>query len=169
MIISSKTPKEKMLELGKHCSRSNHCCQFSSGYLAEGDLQQIAKFMQISEDELKSGYLEEVSLFNKKVLRPKRVKGGKPYGNCVFLTANGCSIHEVKPLHCRVYTCRPYGFDLTQWFYLNHVLDKDDPQALREYAQFLKFQEPIPGGSLEELVPDKDKLKRILNYERLER
>jgi Fe-S-cluster containining protein len=106
-------------------------------------------------------------MFNKNVLKPKSLENqGKPYGPCVFLDPEqGCKIHRVKPLHCRLYTCKPYGFDLTQWFYLNYLVDPSDPASVREYAEFLKFNEPIPGGSLEELVPDKEKLAKMLSYE----
>ena len=48
---------------------------------------------------------------------------------------------------------------------MNHVVDKDDPEAIRQWAQFLKNNDPIPGGHLEERVPDKEKLRKIMNYE----
>ena len=165
MIISKKTPKHKVLELGKQCDRSNHCCRFTTGFLAEDDLQKISKFLNISEKELRDNFLQEVKMFNTMALRPKSIKGDKPYGPCVFFDNTiGCKIHPVKPLQCKLYTCKSYGFDLTQWFYLNHLVNANDPHSVREYALFLKSNEPIPGGSLEELVPDKKRLKRILSY-----
>lgn len=164
MIVSRKTPKSKVLELGSQCERSNHCCSFTAGFLAEDDFDRIAEFLDISEEELHEK-LEDVTMFNTHAFRPKSLKGDKPHGPCVFLDEKGCQIHEVKPLHCKLYTCKPYGFDLTQWFYLNYLVNPDDPKSIREYAMFLKFNEPIPGGKLEELVPDKKKLKKILDYE----
>ncbi len=166
MIISKKTPKDKVLELGKHCDRSNHCCQFTTGFLAEDDLQNISRFLNISEKELRDNFLEEVKIFNTNALRPKSLKDKKPYGPCVFFDeTDGCKIHAVKPLHCKLYICKSYGFDLTQWFYLNYLINPKDPKSIREYAEFLKSNEPIPGGRLEELVPDKRMLKKMLNYE----
>ena len=164
MIVSRKTPKSKVLELGKQCERSNHCCSFTTGFLAEDDFDKIAEFLNISEKELREK-LEEVTLFNTRALRPKSLKGDKPHGPCVFLGENGCKIHPVKPLQCKLYTCKPYGFDLTQWFYLNYLVNPNDPKSIREYAMFLKFNKPIPGGELEEIVPNKERLKKILNYE----
>ena len=84
MIVSKKTPKHRILGLGKHCERSNHCCRFTTGFLAEDDLQNIADFLKISEKELRDKFLEEVKMFNTKALRPKSLKDKKPYGPCVF-------------------------------------------------------------------------------------
>lgn len=165
MIISKKTPKKRVLELGKRCDKSNHCCSYTTGFLAEDDATQIAQFLGISEEELKEKFLDEVKMFNTNVLRPKSIKSDKPHGPCVFLDENGCKIHEVKPLHCRLYTCQDYGFDLTQWFYLNHLVNPEDPQSVREYAMFLKQNKPIPGGELEEIVPSAREREKILNYE----
>lgn len=166
MIISKKTPKERVLELGKVCDMSNHCCSFTTGFLAEDDAKIIAEHLNISEEELKEKFLNEVTMFNTKVLRPKSLKTDKPHGPCVFLDKEiGCKIHEVKPLHCKLYTCQPHGFELTQWFYLNYLVNPKDPQSIREYAMFLQSNKPIPGGELKELVPDARERERILNYE----
>lgn len=165
MIISKKTPKERVLELGKVCEKSNHCCSFTTGFLAEDDASNIAKFLNISEEELRDRFLNEVIMFNTKVLRPKSIKTDKPYGPCVFLDKDGCKIHDVKPLHCKLYTCQPHGFDLTQWFYLNYLVDPKDPQSIREYAMFLQSNKSIPGGELEDLVPNAREREKILNYE----
>jgi Fe-S-cluster containining protein len=166
MIISRKTPKELVLQRGTDCRKDNHCCRYSTGYLIDEDHKRLAEFLKISESELKERYLTAVKLFNKVAYRPRSLKDKKPYGPCIFLDEKeGCKVHSVKPMHCRLYTCSPDGFDLTQWFYLNYLLDTDDPQAVREYAEFIRFHEPIPGGALEELIPDSQKLKKILGYE----
>lgn len=171
MIISKKTPKEIVLKLGGECDahsceKRSHCCSYTAGFLAEDDLKKIAAHLNLKEDELKEKYLEEKRMFNTLALKPKSLKKDKPYGPCIFLNnKEGCSIHSVKPLQCKLYTCKEYGFDLMQWFYLNHLVNPKDPQSVREYAEFLRFNEPIPGGTLEELVPDKQKLGKILSYE----
>ena len=54
---------------------------------------------------------------------------------------------------------------LEQWFTLNHFVNVDDPESIRQWAVYLKTHDTIQGGSLEELVPDKKLLKKILNYE----
>jgi len=170
MIISKQTPKEIVLKLGGECSAQNcgrrsHCCNYSTGFLAEGDLPRIARHLRMTEKALKEKYLDEKRMFNTAALKPKSIKGDKPYGPCIFLNSQGCLIHKVKPLQCRLYTCKDYGFDLMQWFYLNHLVNPDDPQSVREYAEFLKFNTPIPGGNLEEIVPDRQRLAKILNYQ----
>lgn len=171
MIISKKTPKEIVLNLAdecsaQHCKNISHCCSYSTGFLAEDDLKKIAAHLKIDEKVLKEKYLEEKRMFNTTALKPKSIKKDKPYGPCIFLNKDtGCMIHKVKPLQCKLYTCKEYGFDLMQWFYLNHLVNPEDPQSVREYAEFLRFNEPIPGGMLEELVPDSQKLDKILNYE----
>ncbi len=171
MIISKHTPKEIVLKLGEdcsseNCSKTSHCCSYSTGFLAEDDLPRIAKHLRMSEEKLKEKYLEEKRMFNTPALKPKSLKEDKPYGPCVFLNeSKGCMIHEVKPLQCRIYSCKEYGTDLMHWFYLNHLVNPKDPQSVREYAEFIKFSNPIPGGNLEELVPDSERLSRILSYE----
>lgn len=142
-----------------------------SGFLAEGDAQKLAAFLKISEEDCKKKYLEEVQLFNKIMYRPKikrqRLFGKKPYGQCIFFDRNkGCTVHAAKPLQCKVAMgCKEYGEELMIWFMLNHIIDVDDPESIRQYAAYLKTGgKTLSGGTLEELVPDKEKLKKILEY-----
>ena len=163
--ININTPRDEILELGKVCSRKNNCCKHGSGFLVDGDAKKIAKFLKISEKQLKDKYLEEKEQFNKKLWRPKLKTNGMPYGQCIFFKENGCEIHEVKPLQCRTGNCSLFGEDLSAWFLLNYILDKDDPESIRQYALYIKSGgKVISGGKLEEIVPDKEKLKKILNY-----
>jgi hypothetical protein len=138
-----------------------------SGLLAEDDGQNLAKFLNITEKELKEKWLEEVELFNNTLVRPKVQRKGKPYGQCVFYKDKKCSVHEAKPLQCKVSMgCRNYSEDLNAWFLLNHIINKHDPEAIRQYASYIKNGgHVIPGGQLEELVPDKEMLSKILSYE----
>lgn len=120
------------------------------------------------EREVKEKYLEEKGLFNTKLLRPKLKTTNKPYGECIFLENKRCKIHKVKPLQCKVGNCGRDGEMLSIWFMLNYLVNKDDPESIRQYADYLKSGgKIIPGGKLEELVPDKEKLKEILNFEQL--
>ena len=107
------------------------------------------------------------NLFNKTFFKPKLLKKDKPYGKCVFFDGNKCTIHPVKPLQCKTsINCKEYGEKLAKWFMLNHIIDVDDPESVRQYASYLKTGgKKLPGASLEELVPDKDRLKKILNFE----
>ena len=168
-MITKATPLSTITKLAPACSchACSHGCSMGSGMLAEGDEKHIAKFLGISEEELKQKFLEEQELLNKTMLKPRLERHGKPYGKCVFHDAKrGCTIHEVKPLQCKISMgCKPYSSDLTAWFTLNHVLDQHDPEAVRQYADYIAAGgHVIPGGKLEELVPDKKIRKKIMGF-----
>ena len=170
-MITKNTPLKEVLKLAApcQCNACNHGCKYGSGSLAEGDSKKIAEFLKISEEDLKKDFLEETELFNKKILKPRLLRQGrKPHGKCVFYDdGKGCTIHEVKPLECKTsIQCKDYGEDLSVWFMVNHVIDKSDPESIRQYAQYIKAGgKMIPGAGLENLVPDKEKLEKILSYE----
>lgn len=152
------------MELGKICQRKNNCCKHGSGCLVKDDLKNIAKFLGIDEKELKEKYLEEIEKFNTKLLRPKLVKKDRPYGPCIFFNDRGCKIHPVKPLECKIGNCSKYGQKLSIWFMLNHQVNVNDPESIRQYAIYLKTHPTIQGGKLGELVPDKERLRKILDF-----
>ena len=133
------------------------------------DAKNIAEFKGVGEEELNDKFLEETELFNTKLLRPKILRKGKPYGKCIFFDEEkGCTVHPVKPLQCRVSMgCKDYGEDISRWFMLNFQVNPDDPESVRQYAIYLKSNRPLPGGKLEELVPDRERLKKILNFKQL--
>lgn len=171
MLISKNTPLKEVLDLAApcRCNACSHGCKFGSGSLAGNDAEKIAKLLNIPEEDLKKGFLEEAELFGKKLLRPKLIReNGKPYGRCVFYDDEmGCTIHQAKPLECRAsISCRDYGEDLSIWFMLNHIIDTEEPESIRQYSQYIKSGgKLIPGASLKELVPDRERLRKILNYE----
>ena len=169
-MIHKNTPLKEVLELAApcRCNACNHGCKYGSGSLAGDDAKKIAAFLDIPEEELKKGFLVEVELFNKKLLRPRLImESNKPFGQCVFFDdEKGCTIHEVKPLECKTsIQCKDYGEELSVWFMVNHAVDTNDTESIRQFAQYIKSGgKLIPGASLEELVPDKEKLKKILSY-----
>ena len=170
-MIHKNTTLKEVLKLAApcRCHACNNGCKYGSGSLAGDDAKNIAKFLGISEEELKKRFLEEVELFNKKLLRPKLIREkNKPYGRCTFYDdEKGCTIHHVKPLECKTsINCKDYGEDLSVWFKVNFVVDTNDTESIRQYAQYIKSGgKVIPGASLQELVPDKEKLRNILSYE----
>ncbi|MBU0535964.1 MAG: YkgJ family cysteine cluster protein [Nanoarchaeota archaeon] len=166
--INRKTPLSEVLELGTTCSACGHCCRHGSGALVRGDLKKIAEKLGMKEDEVKEKYLEEIRKFNTILLKPKLIKSeGKPYGRCVFLTPESkCSIQEVKPLQCAIGNCTEHGEELNLWFTLNYYLNENDPESVRQYAVYLKCGgKTLPGWELENLIADKEKLRKILHYE----
>ncbi len=164
-MITKTTPLKDILELGRECKRAANCCRHGSGALAGDDLKNISGFLKITEKELKKEYLEEIEKFNTKRLRPKLKREGKPYGPCVFLDGKDCKIHHVKPLECKVGNCSKNGEKLSLWFMLNYFVNKNDPESIRQFSSYLKTGgKTLPGGKLEELVPEKNRLKKILSY-----
>jgi Fe-S-cluster containining protein len=167
-MITKDTPLKTVLKLGSECQRRGHCCRYGSGFLVKEDLDKIAEYLNISKQELISTYLEKSTKFNTSLYRPKTQKRNKPYGKCVFLRQeNVCIIHPVKPLHCKIMNCSKHSEALSDWFDLNFFVNPDDPHSIREWAIRLAIKPTIPGGRLHELVPDKDRLDKIFNYQDL--
>jgi len=157
--IRKSTPKEEILETGKECRRCNKCCKMGSGFFLDEQLPEVAEYLGIEVEKLKEDYLEEAERFNKKRYRPKSDNG------CIFLNEDGCSIHKVKPFECRISSCSDKSQAVSIWFALNYFVDEDDAESIRQYAIYLKTQPTIPGGRIEEIVKDKEKLRKYLSYE----
>ena len=167
MLVSKNTPMKAVLELGKiDCKGCSHCCRYGSGFLAENDAEKIAEFLRITKEELAGKFLEEGEKFNTRTLKPRLVKkGNMPFGKCVFLDeSRGCKIHEVKPLQCKIGNCGHHSADLQKWFDLKFFVNPRDPESVRQYALWLEFNEPLPGGNLHEIVPEMKRLREILSY-----
>ena len=47
----------------------------------------------------------------------------------------------------------------------NYFVNKDDPESIRQWNQYLKTQPTIEGGKLKDLVKNKKRLNKILNYD----
>ena len=168
--LTKNTPVEEVLKLSNPC-KCESCtvgCRHGSGFLVKEDIPRIAKFMGITEEVLKKDFLEEVEKFNTKKYRPKILRKDKPYGKCIFFDDEiGCKVHEVKPLECKISMgCKDFGENLSLWFMLNHFVNKDDAESVRQYASYLKTGgKTLRGAELKDLVPDKEKLKKILSLE----
>jgi len=164
-MITKHTTKEAVLKIANDCKQCGNCCKYGSGFVLENEIKQIADFLKISREKLKERFLDEKTMFNKKIHTFKTKQSSKPYGECIFLKNNTCKIHDVKPLNCRIASCNEYGEEVNEWFIVNHLLDTEDPVAIREWASRLKSKPTIPGAELNELVPDEKHLNRILNYQ----
>ncbi len=173
-IITKNTPKNDILEIAPACAckQCQHGCRYGSGILAKGDLEELSAFLKMTTDETKEKFLEETEQFNQTLLRPKilrKKKNGKQetHGQCIFFEEEkGCTVHEAKPLQCKVAMgCKPYGEDLMVWFMLSHIINKHDPESIRQYAQYIASGgKTIPGGELDSIITDKNQLKKILDY-----
>ncbi len=109
------------------CTRCGNCCHSQTGWLVPADLRAIAEFLNISQRQLISRYLVIDYLAQSEtgytfVWAPVRVNEftGTPlvtpgqrvpwryseeYAPCIFWQTKGCSIHQVKPLECKLYGC----------------------------------------------------------------
>lgn len=171
-MIRKNTPQERVLEQAPACGcdACSHGCHYGSGAFTDEQLPEVAEFLGVAESELKEHYLERVTKFNTTLWRPKvERKDSLPYGECTFFHDGKCSIHPVKPLECQVAMgCEEDGEDHILWFTLNHFVNPYDPQSVREWQTHLKTGgKTLPGGEVEDLVPDKETREKILNYERL--
>ena len=168
--LTKNTPLKEVLKLSHPC-KCDACtvgCRHGSGVFADDEIKRVAKHLQISEEVLKKEFLEEVEKFNTKKYRPKILRKDKPYGKCIFFDEEiGCKVHEVKPLECKISMgCKDYGEQLSIWFMLNHFVDKDDAESVRQFASYIKTGgKTLKGAELRDLVPDKEKLKKILKFE----
>ncbi|MFT4304729.1 MAG: YkgJ family cysteine cluster protein [Candidatus Woesearchaeota archaeon] len=179
--ITKFTPLNEILEFGNRCNKSGHCCSFGGGFVLKNEIEDIAKKLGIEKKDLIENYLDKKISFNTehyklkskknknnlKILSKKSKKIQLPFGPCVFLDENKlCKIHEHKPLHCKIGTCcKNVGEEVSLWFTLNYFVNPDDAESIRQWAIYLKTHPTIPGGELNEIVHDKDKLNKILNYE----
>jgi len=169
-VISKQTKKEEILKLVKDC-KCEKCetgCHFGSGTFQDEQLEDVAKFLKTDKEKLKEKYLEEIEKLNTKKYRPKILRKDKPYGNCIFFDKEKkCTIHEVKPFECKIASgCSEEGEEISIWFMLNTFLNEKDPESVRQYNTYLEAKgKTIKGGELNEVIKDKNMLKKILSYE----
>ncbi len=165
--ISKDTPIEYIRKLSETCEKCGHCCGFGSGFFTEEDVERVSKKVGLKKEVFKEDFLTETEIFNTRVYKAKGKDPDKHYGPCIFFDdGEGCTIHEFKPLHCSISKgCGGHGEYISEWFTLNYLVKPHDPESVRQWAQYLKTSETIPGGRLNELVPDKDRLRKILSYE----
>ena len=76
------------------------CCQVRGYvYLTEEDLRRAAAYVGLTAEAFEAKYV---------IRYPTLLRLRKPTSaQCHFLTASGCSIHEVKPTQCRLYPFWP--------------------------------------------------------------
>ena len=85
------------------CFRCGECCTRYQVLVEEGEIRQIADYLGITAEKLKSEYTDPRWPVPGKFLLRHRDNGG-----CIFLVHQGkqalCSIHTVKPRPCRDWT-----------------------------------------------------------------
>ena len=166
-MITAKTPLKKVLEIGKECSQCGHCCKHGAGFVSKNEIKKLAKHYGVKEETFIRKYLEETTIFNNTVFKFRTRKDGKPYGKCILYDEKkGCTIHRIKPLHCRIGNCKEHGQELSAWFTVNYLVNKNDPESIRQFNLYVKSGgKVLEGGKVKDLIPDKKLLQKILNYE----
>jgi len=87
-------PESQSTASGFQCRQCGECCQGRGGILPSPvERQLIARYLKISEAELRRDYLEPTPL-------GLAIKN-QPGGGCIFLAGTQCRIHPVKPRICR--------------------------------------------------------------------
>jgi len=173
-MIRKDTPVKDALRLGncehgKDCPKCKEGCQQGSGCFSPDQIPTAAKFLNSSEETFKKVWVEPVMRFNTTLFRPKIKREGKHSGTCVFFdNDHGCMVQDVKPIECRISNHGEHGEALHLWFTLNYFVNPNDPQGVREWANYIESGGVvIPGGSLNELVPNQNVLKKIMEYKML--
>jgi len=95
-------PKSPNDELHFACQPGcTKCCDMEGFvYLTEEDLKKAAKFLNLPPAEFEQRYVYRTA--HQRRLRKPRAS------QCTFLTAEGCSIHAVKPTQCRLFPFWPH-------------------------------------------------------------
>lgn len=83
----------------KGCTKC--CTRRGAVYLTESDLQRASEYLNMPPAEFEARYV----IRYRHLLRLRRPANRD--NNCIFLNADGCSIHEVKPTQCRTYPFWP--------------------------------------------------------------
>ncbi|MCK4670851.1 MAG: YkgJ family cysteine cluster protein [Nanoarchaeota archaeon] len=164
MIITKDTKRPVMIRAAE-CRQCGNCCRHGAGIVLSQEIPRIAKHLRMSKAKFAGKYLVETDMFHTDVHKFKQEKSNLPSGSCVFFSNGRCKIHIVKPLFCKITTCSSHGDEAVVWYYLNYLVNPEDPESIRQWAQYLTVGKNIPGGELKYLVPDRSKLKKILNYQ----
>ena len=94
-----------MTALRFECQRgcTNCCRQKGFVYITESDLVRIAAFLKLSAAEFERRFVYRT----RHLLRLRMPK----HSQCHFLREDGCSIHPVKPVQCRIFPFWPELMD----------------------------------------------------------
>lgn len=95
--MKSSAPEGYQFECQKGCTA---CCRTHGYvYITEEDLIRIARFLKLKPEEFEARYVYRT----RHLLRLRKPRGSQ----CHFLNENGCSIHPVNPVQCRLYPFWP--------------------------------------------------------------
>lgn len=165
--ITKTTPVSKILKLASECKQCGYCCNHGAGFVLKDEIKELARNFKLKEEEFIKKYLEETRLFDNIVYKFKTKKEkSKHYGVCILYKEGiGCTIHKIKPLHCKVGNCNEHGEYLSAWFTVNYLVKPTDPNSVRQFNIYINSGgKVIEGGELKDIVPDKKTLKKILDY-----
>lgn len=93
------------------CHTCQSACTTRPGWFLPGEIEKVARFLEISPQDLFDKYLVADNTFDDFwILAPAQLHAEpgheapfEPRGTCIFLKNGKCEIHEVKPYECREY------------------------------------------------------------------
>ncbi len=153
-MIRKNTPKKEVLKIAENCKGCGTCCTHDGCFVLSEETDKIAQYLDMDPDNFKEKFLKNIDMFHTNLFKTLNVEG------CIFLEDNKCSIHDVKPMHCRIGSCNEHGESLIEWYYLNYLVNTDDPESIRQWNTRLKFKKTISGGNSHELVKDKKSISK---------
>lgn len=90
-----------MMDFKFTCQRCLHCCSGEPGYvfLSKRDIECLSSFLGLSEDEFLQIYARKVDYGLYYMFSLKE----RDNFDCIFLTKDGCSVYEARPVQCSTY------------------------------------------------------------------
>lgn len=121
------------------CRRCMYCCSAEPGYvfLSEDDITRLSAFFSLDRDTFIKQYCRMVD-YGTHFLVSLRER--KNY-DCEFLTPQGCSVYEARPLQCRTY---PF------WGNILESREKWDEEA--SYCPGINKGERVRGKEIEKIL-----------------
>ena len=116
---------KQMTSIECQCERCRDACYHKPGWFAPGEAERVADYLKLPLQELFDTKLmvdwltageDTVGTAPVFILSPAVTRsspGGEfdanPRGRCVFYVDDKCSIHAVKPMECRLWSCQVDG------------------------------------------------------------
>jgi len=87
------------------CTGCRYCCGVEPGFvfITAEDLQQLCEFTKLNSQEFIKKYCRKVPMGSISYVSLLE----KEHNDCIFLTSQGCSVYDARPMQCRAYPFWP--------------------------------------------------------------
>lgn len=111
------------------CTGCGKCCSGAPGavWLKPRDVQEISKFLNISEAEFLAHYTRQID-----GMLSLTEKFEKQNYDCVFLKGKFCSIYPVRPIQCQTFP-----------FWPGNLESQENWEALKPYCEGVNDEAPL--------------------------